>query len=198
MLRFLQEQKIERVGGREEIPVDTRVLAATSKDLKKALKEEHFREDLYYRLGVVTIVLPPLRERTEDILFLAKAFLARYSEEHKKKMSGFTPQAVESLKKHNWEGNVRELENRIKRAVVMSEGSQISLEDLALQAPPIKSEVISLKVAKKIIERELIQKAFEKNKGNISKMADDLGISRPTLYELMERFRIKKAERKTS
>jgi len=194
LLRFLQEQKIERVGGREEIRVDTRILAATSKDLKKALKEERFREDLYYRLGVVTISLPPLRERREDILFLARAFLLRFSEENRKIISGFTRQALESLEQHSWEGNVRELENRIKRAVVMCEKKQITPEDLALEVPASKSETMSLKAAKKLLEKELVQKAYEKHKGNISKMSEDLGISRPTLYELMEKIGIKKDE----
>jgi two-component system NtrC family response regulator len=192
LLRFLQEQKIERVGGRESIVVDARVLTASNKDLNQALKEGKFREDLYYRLGVVTISLPPLRERGEDILLLATAELQRYAQENRKKITGFTPQAIHSIKNYLWPGNVRELENRIKRAVIMAEGSKVTPMDLELTSPNMKYEGRGLKEARETLEKDLIQKSLAKNKRNITKVAKELGVSRPTLYELIEKLGIGK------
>ena len=192
LLRFLQEQKIERIGGREEILVDARVLAATNKDLTQAIKEGKFREDLYYRLGVVTIHLPPLREREEDILVLATALLQRYADENKKKITGFTKQAIRAIETYNWPGNIRELENRIKRAVIMAEGSKITPEDLELVSPYKKYEGQGLREAREALERDFIQRALARNKGSITKAAAELGLSRPTLYELMEKLGIGK------
>lgn len=192
LLRFLQEQKIERIGGREEIPIDARVLAATNRDLKQALDDGKFREDLYYRLGVVTIILPPLREREEDILVLAMALLQRYSDENKKKITGFTKPAIRAIETHNWPGNIRELENRIKRAVIMAEGSKIAPEDLELVSPFKKYEGHGLREARESLERDFIERAIARNKGNITQVASELGLSRPTLYELMEKLGMKK------
>ncbi len=192
LLRFLQEQKIERIGGREEISVDTRVLAATNRDLKRATEEGKFREDLYYRLGVVTIFLPPLRERGEDTLVLAMALLQRYIDENKKKITGFTRPAIREIESHNWPGNIRELENRIKRAVIMAEGSKITPEDLELVSPYKKYEGQGLRDAREALERDFIQRAIARNKGNITQAAADLGLSRPTLYELMDKLGIAK------
>ena len=192
LLRFLQEQKIERVGGREAIVVDARVLAATNKDLNQALKEGKFREDLYYRLGVVTISLPPLREREGDILLLATGLLQRYVHENRKKITGFTPQAIHTIETYPWPGNIRELENRIKRAVIMAEGKKVNPMDLELTSPYMKYEGRGLKEAREALEKDLIQKALAKNKGNITKVAEELGVSRPTLYELMEKLGIGK------
>jgi two-component system NtrC family response regulator len=129
LLRFLQEQLIERVGGREEIFVDVRVIAATNRDLMESIREGRFREDLYYRLGVVTIPLPPLREREGDIMLLATSLLHRYSTENNKKITGFTMEAIQLLETHNWPGNVRELENRIKRAVIKILSWSLSMPD---------------------------------------------------------------------
>jgi two-component system NtrC family response regulator len=192
LLRFLQEQKIERIGGREEIPIDARVLAATNRDLKQALNDGKFREDLFYRLGVVTIILPPLREREEDILVLAMALLQRYSDENKKKITGFTKPAIRAIETHNWPGNIRELENRIKRAVIMAEGSKITPEDLELVSPYKKYEGQGLREAREALERDFIERAIARNKGNITQAASELGLSRPTLYELMEKLGIGK------
>jgi len=192
LLRFLQEQKIERIGGREEIPVDARVLAATNRDLKQAINDGRFREDLYYRLGVVTIALPPLRQREKDILVLSTALLRRYANENKKKITGFTKQATSAIETHNWPGNIRELENRIKRAVIMAEGSKITPEDLELVSPYKKYESQGLREAREALERDLIERAIAGNKGNLTKAASDLGLSRPTLYELMEKLGIGK------
>jgi two-component system NtrC family response regulator len=191
LLRFLQEQKIERVGGREEISVDTRILTATNVDLQKAIKEGRFREDLYYRLGVVTISLPPLRDRGEDVLLLAAALLRRYADENNKKIKGFTPPAIRALQEYTWPGNIRELENRVKRAVIMAEGPKVTPIDLELASQFAKYEGRGLKGAREALEKDFIQRALVKNKGNVTKAAEELGVSRPTLYELMEKLRIK-------
>jgi two-component system NtrC family response regulator len=192
LLRFLQEQRIERVGGREEIFVDVRIMAATNRDLKERMEEGRFREDLYYRLGVVTISLPPLREREGDILLLATSLLHKYSLENKKKISGFTPHTVRALETYRWPGNVRELENRIKRAVIMAEGSKITPQDLELIYKPVRDESHKLKDALEGVEKDLVERAISKNKGNLTKAAEDLGVSRPKLYEMMERLGIER------
>jgi two-component system, NtrC family, response regulator len=192
LLRFLQEQRIERVGGREEIFVDVRVMAATNRDLKERMEEGRFREDLYYRLGVVTIASPPLREREGDVMLLATSLLHRYSTENKKKITGFTPQAVRALETYHWPGNVRELENRIKRAVIMAEGSKMTPQDLELVSQHARYEGRGLKEARKGLEKDIILRTLSKNKGNITKTAEELGVSRPTLYELMGKLGIKK------
>jgi two-component system NtrC family response regulator len=192
LLRFLQEQKIERVGGREAIVVDSRVLAATNKDLNQAIGEGKFREDLYYRLGVVTISLPPLRGREGDILLLATQLLYRYAHENGKKITGFTPDAIHAIKTYPWPGNVRELENRVKRAVIMTEGQKVTPMDLELDFPYSKYERKGLKEAREALEKDMIQMALAKNMGNMTKTAEELGISRPTLYELMEKLGISK------
>ena len=135
LLRFLQDHTIQRLGAKETIAIDARILAATNVDLQKAISEGRFREDLYYRLCVVTIAVPALSERGSDITLLARTFLTKFAEEEKKPLKGFTPQAVEALRAHTWPGNVRELENRIKRAVVMAEGKYVTPENLELKDP---------------------------------------------------------------
>ena len=192
LLRFLQEQKIERVGGREGIAVDARVLAATNKDLKQALNEGKFREDLYYRLGVMTISLPPLREREGDALLLATALLQKYTNENGKKITGFTLQAIHAIKTYLWPGNIRELENRVKRAVIMAEGQKVTPTDLELTSPFSAYERKTLKETREALEKDFIERALTRNKGNITKAAEEMGVSRPTLYELMEKLGIEK------
>ena len=191
LLRFLQEQRIERVGGREEIIVDARVLAATNQDLKRGIDEGRFREDLYYRIGVVAIDLPPLREREGDILLLANAFLEKYAAESRKKITGFAPQALRTLEMHGWPGNVRELENRIRRSVIMAEGTKITRADLELSSYATYGGK-GLKEARDGLEKELIKRAIMKNKGNLTRAAEELKVSRPTLYEMMEKLGIEK------
>jgi two-component system NtrC family response regulator len=191
LLRFLQEQVIERVGGREQIRVDTRVVAATNRDLNEGMKNGNFREDLYYRLSVVTIQLPPLRERQGDITVLSRAFLRRYAEENKRKLGGFTSEAIDALESYAWPGNVRELENKIKRAVVMAESTKVSPEDLEMEYGEHRQEV-SLQEAREALEREMVLRALARNQDNMSRTAEDLGISRPTLYELVEKLGITK------
>jgi two-component system NtrC family response regulator len=223
LLRFLQERVIERIGGREQIDVDARVVAATNRDLKEAMKDGNFREDLYFRLGVILMSLPPLRERGGDIILLAKAFLERYADENRRKIKGFTDQAIAAIAQYEWPGNVRELENRIKRAVIMAEGAKIIPADLdmaevapaaegakiipahpemaevapagvpaVVPAPGSKYENMGLKEARESLEKELLTKALSSNKGNLTRAAAELGISRPTLYDLMEKFGIPK------
>ncbi|MDP1990496.1 MAG: PEP-CTERM-box response regulator transcription factor [Syntrophales bacterium] len=188
LLRFLQERVIERVGGREQIEVDTRIVAATNRDLKEAMKEGNFREDLYFRLGVILMSLPPLREREGDMTLLAKAFLERYADENRKKVKGFTDQAMDAIEQYTWPGNVRELENRIKRAVIMAEGTKITAVDLEMEAPRTRYEGMGLKEAREVLEKELLTKALTRNSNNLTKAAQELGISRPTLYDLMDKF----------
>ncbi len=192
LLRFLQEQTIERVGGRVQIAINARVLAATNLDLQKAVAEGRFREDLYFRLGVISIALPPLRDREGDLILLANAFLHRYVQETRKKITGFTQQAVRAMGQYAWPGNIRELENRIKRAVVMADGAKINPLDLELETAKGKYYGLTLKDAREAVEKELILKALQRNKGKVTQTADELGISRPTLYELMEKLGISK------
>ena len=194
LLRFLQEQRIERVGGREEIFVDVRIMAATNRDLMESIREGRFREDLYYRLGVVTIALPPLREREGDIMLLATSFSPKYSTENKKKIKGFTAEAIRALETYHWPGNVRELENRIKRAVIMAEGSKITPQDLELAPQHAGYEGRGLKEAREGFEKDFILRVLSRNKGNLTKAAEELRIHRSTLYELMEKLGIKRVE----
>jgi two-component system NtrC family response regulator len=195
LLRFLQEGTIQRVGGREEIAIDARTTCATNVDISKAIEEGRFREDLYYRIGVINIKLPPLRERGDDILLIAENFLRLYCKENKKKAVRFSAAAIAFLKRHNWPGNVRELKNRVQRAVIMCDGSSIGPLDLGCDVEPAampipSSDGLSLKMARERMEREMIQQAIERQQGNIMKAAEELGVSRPTLYDLMKKLSI--------
>ena len=192
LLRFLQEQRIERVGGRQEIQVDTRVIAATNVDLKKAITTERFREDLYYRLAVVNINLPPLRDREGDISLLAQEFLRRNVAANGKDGLSFSQDAFRAINAHSWPGNVRELENRVKRAVIMAEGKRLTAADLELESPSAAPATLNLKEAREAVEREVINRALRKHGGKITSAAAEMGISRPTLYELMEKLGLKK------
>ena len=195
LLRYLQEQKIERVGGREEIIVDARVLAATNRDMEQSLKDGGFRDDLYYRLGVVVISMPPLRERDGDIQLLARAFLHQFSSENKKQIHTFTPQAIDAIERHGWPGNIREMENRIRRAVIMADGNKVTPADLELTSPYSRYHGQGLKQAREALERDMIDNALSRNKGNLTRAASDLGISRPSLYDLMDKLGISKVKR---
>lgn len=192
LLRFLQDFKIERVGGSEMIDVDVRVIAATNRDIKKQIDDGLFRLDLYYRLAVVTIEPPPLRERDEDIVLLAKAFLHKFAEKNSKPKT-LSPEAVRALNAYQWPGNVRELENRIRNAITFAEGQIITAGDIGLDLPAEDAEgqTIELKKAKDELESRLINKAILKNNGNISKAAEDLGLSRPTLHHLIKKYNLK-------
>jgi two-component system response regulator AtoC len=182
LLRVLEEKEFNRVGGNEPIKIDVRVISATNRDMKQAIAEGKFREDLYYRLNVVNIELPPLRERTEDIPLLARHFLKRFALENQKKITGFSPQATDFLLKHEWPGNVRELENAIERAVILSQNSVIEVADLyqrnLIPAGSTTSPVRSLKQ----VEKEHIQNVLSETGGNYTEAARILGVSRMTLY----------------
>jgi two-component system NtrC family response regulator len=192
LLRFLQEQCIERVGGRQPIQVDTRVVAATNVDLKKAIAENRFREDLFYRLAVVVVHLPPLRERETDVRLLAQEFLRRAAAKIGKSGLTFDHDAFRALKDYPWPGNVRELDNRVKRAVIMADGKRLTTADLELDGVSDRPHASNLKEAREGVEREMIQKALRKHGGKIAPAAADLGISRPTLYELMDKLGLKR------
>ena len=202
LLRFLQDKVIQRVGGREDIHVDARIVAATNSDIATAITAGNFREDLYYRLGVISIHLPPLKERGDDILLLANLFLRRYASEFKKRVRCFSAAAVAQLLAYEWPGNVRELENKVKRAVVMSETQTIEPVDLGFKVSldasggpgiataclvPDTLENYNLKHAKAIVEKNLLAKALDQAEGNILQAAKVLGVSRPTLYDLMKK-----------
>lgn len=194
LLRFLQEQHVERVGGRQEIQVNTRIIAATNKNLKEALVAGRFREDLYYRLEVVVLQLPPLRDRDEDVPLLAREFLRRYAAETGKEYLAFDPEALKALTRHSWPGNVRELENRVKRAVIMAEGKRLTVQDLELTQPFAAMSASSLKEARESVERAMVRRALRKHAGKMSRASAELGISRPTLYDLMDKLNIQRPE----
>ena len=189
LLRFLQEQCIQRVGGRQDIQIEARVIAATNADLKKVISAGNFREDLYYRLAVVQFLMPPLRERENDIHLLAQAFLQRFAAQVKKRGLAFDRAAIRALNGHSWPGNVRELENSVRRAVIMAEGKRLTIQDLEL-TPVTSGSVGTLKEAREAVEREIIERVLRKHSGKITAAAIELGISRPTLYELMEKLGI--------
>ena len=195
LLRFLQEKVIQRVGGREDISIDSRIIAATNVDIVRAMEEGLFREDLYYRIGVVTITLPPLRNRGDDVMLLANFFLKRCAGDFKKKIKGFSETSREYIESYGWPGNVRELENKVQRAVLMASGSVIEPDDLGFTERPFPQkagggEVTTLREAREQVEREMIKGAVANSKGNIAKAAEELGISRPTLYDLMRKHGI--------
>jgi len=183
LLRFLQDHVIERVGGRETIQMDARVIAATHRDLTDSIATGTFREDLYYRLRVITITVPPLRERGHDVMLLAQAFLERDAAEEKKPLKGFSPEAWDALRMYQWPGNIRELENRVKRAVIMAEGRLVSPVDLELSSPV--QQTPSLRAAKEQTEREMVLAALKKHNGNITRAAAELGLSRQALHEII-------------
>jgi two-component system NtrC family response regulator len=189
LLRFLQDHKMHRIGGRREIFVNTRVIAATNKDLLHEVLEKRFRDDLYYRLGVVSIQIPPLRERGSDILLLATIFLKEYAAENKKKISGFTRKASSVIESYSWPGNVREMENRVRRAVIMADGPRVTAADLGLGTGG-KTKALTLRQIRRNAEREAIMLSLSRNYRNLTRAAAELGISRPTLYEMIGKLGI--------
>ena len=191
LLRFLQERVIERLGGRGEIPVDVRVVCATHRDLADMIREGSFREDLYYRLSEITIKIPPLRERPGDAVLLAQAFLDRYAREQGRNIRGFTADALGALETHAWPGNVREMENIVKRATIMADGSQITAADLGLDAAHAEPQPFNLRQARENAERLAVGRALAHSDGSIAQAAELLGITRPTLYDLMAKIGMK-------
>ena len=189
LLRFLQERVIERVGGRTAIPVDTRVVCATHQNLEAMIAEGRFREDLFYRLAEIVIKIPTLAERTGDAVLLAKAFLTRFANEVNPAVKGFAPDALAALASWGWPGNVRELENRVKRAVIMADAKLVSAADLDLAERGEGEEApLNLKAAREAADRKVIRNALARSEGNISNTAKLLGISRPTLYDLLKQY----------
>lgn len=195
LLRFLQEQCIERIGGRQEIQVDSRVIAATNADLKKGMVDGSFREDLFYRLAVVQIVLPPLRERDDDVVLLAHSFLQQFGGQNGKSNVTFSQDALRAMRRHSWPGNVRELQNRVRRGVIMCSGKKVTSSDLELSDVAGAGESVTLKDARENLERDMIQGSLRRHSGKITAAAAELGISRPTFYELMDKLGIQKPEK---
>jgi two-component system NtrC family response regulator len=190
LLRFLQDQIVERVGARKPVQVDVRIVCATNQDLDRMMADGRFREDLYYRLNQVTVRVPPLRERLGDAVVLASFFLRRFASEYGRPVRGFGSAALAAIKDYPWPGNVRELENRVKRAVVMADGPLLSTADLSLSAPGEEPQSLGIRAARARAEREVLQLALAQAGSNLSKAAKLLGISRPTLYDLMQQHQI--------
>jgi two-component system NtrC family response regulator len=196
LLRFLQQRTIERLGGRNEIAVDVRVVCATHQDLKQLIAEGRFREDLYYRLAEIVVNIPPLRARTGDAVLLAHAFLRRFSQEQRRGSLSFSDDAIKAIEQHPWPGNVRELLNALKRASIMAETDRLSCDDLGLPAPVTgepgaERSDLDLRTVREGAERVAILGALARSNGNIVKASEILGVSRPTLYDLMRRLSIK-------
>jgi two-component system, NtrC family, response regulator len=188
LLRFLQSRVIERVGGRTPITVDTRIVCATHQDLQSRIGDGLFREDLFYRLNEMVVTIPPLRERGEDAVLLASFFLKRFVKRFDRRIKGFTPDAIAAIAAAPWRGNVRELENRVKRAVIMAEGAQLGAADLDLDPTTgeDESESLDLRAARTRAEQKVVLRALAQAHGNMSTAAKLLRISRPTLYSLLE------------
>ena len=206
LLRFLQERKIERVGGRQEIAVDVRVVCATHQDLKSQISEKRFREDLYYRLAEIVIEIPALRQRQGDAVLLAHMFLRRQAQEHRRPSLSFNEDAVRAIERHNWPGNVRELMSAVRRAAIMCDGPRVTLAELGLPDPAAAIDGVAdgaddartgragndldLRAVREVAERQAVLAALARTDSNVAKAAELLGVSRPTLYDLMRRLAI--------
>jgi two-component system NtrC family response regulator len=188
LLRFLQERTIERVGGREVLRVDARVVAATNKDLQAELQTGRFREDLYYRLSVVNLTLPPLRDRGEDIVLIANAFLQRSDKQHRRKLR-FGSSALEAIIHYGWPGNIRELENAVERGVLMARTKFIEAPDLGIEVKDTP-DLASLREVRDRAERNALLDALAKTRGNITRGARLLAVSRPTLHGLIAKYQV--------
>ena len=190
LLRFFEERMVERIGGRELIPVDVRIICATHQDLPERIREGRFRQDLFYRVSEVTIRLPPLRERPGDAVPLAKYFLEQAASRHGRAVRGFTAKALKAIEAYPWRGNVRELENAINSAVIMSDSKQIGPE--ALKLGTSGEDVLDLRQVRIDAEKRAIQRALTQAGSNLSRVASLLGVSRPTLYDLLDKHGLKK------
>ncbi|WP_286263445.1 PEP-CTERM-box response regulator transcription factor [Thalassotalea atypica] len=192
LLRFLQEKVIERIGGRQELAVDVRVVCATNQNLQEMVAAKEFREDLYYRISEITLDIPPLRDREEDVLILAQFFLQQYASDYKRNVKSFTEDGIQALKSYRWPGNIRELQNKVKSSVIMSSGNQVNAMDLGFYDVENEEYELSLnlRTVREQAETIAIQKAYALTEGNMSKTAQLLGITRPTLYSLVEKYGI--------
>ncbi len=191
LLRFLQERVVERIGGREEIPVNVRVVCATHQDLPEKIRTGTFREDLYYRISEITVQIPPLSARGGDIILLARMFLDLFCREQGRNLRGFSKDALSALEGYNWPGNVRELKNRVKRAVIMAEGKQVTAKDLELDETAPNEADFSLRYMREQAERQAVMRALSHACGKVTAAADLLGVSRPTMYDLIRKFNLK-------
>ena len=191
LLRFLQERVVERIGGREEIQVNVRVVCATHQDLAEKIRTGTFREDLFYRISEIAVQIPPLKNRGGDILLLARMYLEVFTREQGRKLRGFSKDALSSLEAYAWPGNVRELKNRVKRAVIMAEGKQVTAKDLELSEAAANEADFSLRYMREQAERQAIMRALSHAAGKITIAADLLGISRPTIYDLIKKYNLK-------
>lgn len=191
MLRFLEEKSIERIGGNEKIPIDVRIIAATHVDLKNAVQSGQFREDLYYRLRVLQMITPPLREREHDIELLALYFFDEFSKKVRRMPKGFSEDALYALYQHDWPGNIRELMNCIRNAVIMSENRLLTVADLGLEKRKNERIAKSLEKARADADREAILNSIKQARYNMTRAAQDLGISRVSLYRLIEKYGLK-------
>ena len=187
LLKTLEDKVFYRVGGNEPIPMDVRLISASDKDMKKAIEAGQFREDLYYRLSVVNIELPPLRERQDDIPVLADYFLKKFNEENQKKVTGFSPDANDYLLRYEWPGNIRELENAIERAVILAKGDYIEVADLSQQSLYLPHKALVGKTMRDVEKNHILNVLIEVN-GNCSEAARLLGISRMTLYNKIKAY----------
>jgi two-component system NtrC family response regulator len=192
LLRFIQERVIERVGGRETIPVDVRIVCATHQDLESRIRTGGFREDLFYRIGEMALNIPPLRERDDDCVVLARHLIDKFSADHGRRRLQLAPDALGALRTHPWAGNVRELENRIKRAVILTEGQSITAAHMGLAAPvgSPEHETATLQEARDEAERKALSSALALSAGNLSAAAKILGVSRPTVYSLLKQHNV--------
>jgi len=192
LLRFLQERTIERIGGRKEIPVDVRIICATHQNLQKLIDAERFRSDLYYRISEMVIEIPPLREREGDTIAIATSLLQRFSTLHRKRLRKFSRDAAQAIELYSWPGNIRELENRIKRAVIMASGNAIELADLEMEVQPDETEAmpLNLQEVRESAESAAIKRALQYSNHNVSEAAKLLGVTRPTLYSLIKKYAI--------
>jgi two-component system NtrC family response regulator len=191
LLRFLQERVIERIGGREEIPVNVRIVCATHRELKTMIEAGTFREDLFYRLCEISIPIPAVRERIGDAVLLAHHFKNQFCSKEKRQSLNFSQDALDAIDRHQWPGNVREIENCIKRAIIMAEGPLITAEDMGLQPASTPSQPVTLREIRDKVECETLVKALARVDGNVAKAAELLGVTRPTLYDLMNRHGLK-------
>ncbi len=188
MLRFLQERVIERVGGRQEISVDVRVVCATNQNPTAMIEEGSFRDDLYYRVSEITINIPPYRDREEGRLILARTLLHKYAKQQRRAINGFSDKAIQAIEAFSWPGNVRELENKIKGAVIMADGKMVTAADLGLEVGDETGDSLNLREVRARAESKAIRVALTKSYGNVSKAAELLGITRPTLYDLLNKY----------
>jgi two-component system NtrC family response regulator len=188
LLRFLQERVIERVGGRSEIPVDTRIVCATHQDLKKLIAENRFREDLFYRIAEIVVDIPPLRGRRGDVSLLAHAFARKFADEQRRSTVTILPDALTAIEAHAWPGNVRELENCVKRAVIMADANTLKAVDFGLEPVTGNGDGLNLREVRDRAEKDAVIRVLARANGNMTRAAELLGVSRPTLYDLINRF----------